>query len=224
MFFESMHPGWQLLLAEQKAALQNLEKLVRQQQNRNDATALAVTPPMALVMRAFETDPAAVRVLLVGQDPYPTQGHAIGLSFAVAADTSPLPRSLQNMMKELASDLPGHTVGGNLTRWQAQGVMLLNRHLTTSVGVAGAHERLGWAEFTDSAIEALAKLHGKNLVALLWGRQAQTLAPLLDDCTVLAAAHPSPLSASRGFFGSRPFSGANAALQLSGAKTIDWSC
>lgn len=224
MFFESMHPAWQALLADQKPVLEAIENRLLQPQNTQDAAALAVTPPLPLVMRAFEADPADIRVLLVGQDPYPTEGHAVGLSFAVSAECLPLPRSLQNMMKELSSDIPEVSTGGDLLKWRAQGVMLLNRHLTTAVGEAGAHEKLGWSEFTDAAIEALATMHGKRLVALLWGRQAQQLEPLLVECNVLPAAHPSPLSASRGFFGSRPFSKANQALLANGAKTIDWSC
>ena len=224
MFFESMHPAWQALLADQKPVLEAIETRILQYQNAHDAAALAVTPPLPMAMRAFEVEPAEIRVLLVGQDPYPTEGHAVGLSFAVSAECRPLPRSLQNMMKELASDLPAVTSGGDLLRWRNQGVMLLNRHLTTVVGHAAAHEKLGWSEFTDAAVASLAKLQGKRLVALLWGRQAQQLEPLLGGCNVLPAAHPSPLSASRGFLGSKPFSKANAALQANGAKTIDWSC
>jgi len=224
MFFESMHPSWQALLADQRPVLEELENRLLAYQESKDADAPPIAPPMPLVMRAFAADAASIRVLLVGQDPYPTEGHAIGLSFAVAPDCRPLPRSLQNMMKELGSDLPQVTAAGDLLRWQAQGVMLLNRHLTTLVGAAGAHEKLGWSRFTDAAIEALAALHGRQLVALLWGRHAQSLEPLLAGCTVLSAAHPSPLSASRGFFGSRPFSRANEALLANGAKTIDWSC
>ncbi len=224
MFFESMHPAWQALLADQKPVLEAIEKRLSKLQNSNDASALAVTPELGLVMRAFEADPTVIRALIVGQDPYPTAGHAIGLSFAVAGHCHPLPRSLQNIMKELAADMPGATNQGDLLRWQSQGVLLLNRHLTTSVGFAAAHAKLGWTDFTDAAIAALAKLHRKKLVAMLWGRQAQTLKPFLAECTVLTAAHPSPLSASRGFFGSKPFSKANSALQANGLKTIDWSC
>lgn len=224
MFFESMHPAWQALLADQKPVLEAIEQRLLQKQNHNDAGALAVTPPLHLVMRAFEADPADIRVLLVGQDPYPTKGHAVGLSFAVSTECLPLPRSLQNVMKELSSDIPEVSTGGDLLKWRAQGVMLLNRHLTTVVGQAGAHEKLGWSGFTNAAIEALATMHGTRLVALLWGKQAKQLAGLLVECNVLPAAHPSPLSARRGFFGSRPFSKANQALLANGAKTIDWSC
>jgi len=219
-----MHPSWQALLADQRPVLEELENRLLAYQESKDADAPPIAPPMPLVMRAFAADAASIRVLLVGQDPYPTEGHAIGLSFAVAPECRPLPRSLQNMMKELSSDLPQVTAGGDLLRWQSQGVMLLNRHLTTVVGCAGAHEKFGWSRFTDAAIEALAAARGRQLVALLWGRQAQSLEPLLAGCTVLSAAHPSPLSASRGFFGSRPFSRANEALLANGAKTIDWSC
>lgn len=224
MFFESMHPVWQAMLSGQKRALEAIELRLLEEQNSHDAAALAVTPAMPLVMRAFAADPAGIRVLLVGQDPYPTAGHAVGLSFAVGVDCRPLPRSLQNMMKELASDIPEVSTGGDLLKWQAQGVILLNRHLTTVVGQSGAHEKLGWSEFTDAAINALAAMHGRKLVALLWGRKAQSLERQLSGCTVLSAAHPSPLSASRGFFGSRPFSKTNEALRANGAETIDWSC
>ena len=224
MFFESMHPSWQALLADQRPVLEELENRLLTYQESKDAGAPPIAPAMPLVMRAFAADAASIRVLLVGQDPYPTEGHAIGLSFAVSPECRPVPRSLQNMMKELSSDLPQVTAAGDLLRWQSQGVMLLNRHLTTIVGSAAAHEKLGWSRFTDAAIEALAAMHGRQLVALLWGRHAQSLEPLLAGCTVLSAAHPSPLSASRGFFGSRPFSRANEALLANGAKTIDWSC
>jgi len=220
MFFESMHPGWQNLLADQRDLLDSLEAKV---QNSHDASG-PLTPPLPLVMRAFAADPSGIRVLLVGQDPYPTEGHAVGLAFAVSTATKPLPRSLQNMMKELASDLPECSNGGEISRWQPQGVMLLNRHLTTVVGQAGAHSRLGWDLFTDSVIRALAETHREKLVALLWGNHAQSLAPLLGGATVLRAVHPSPLSATRGFFGSRPYSRANLALKNLGLEPIDWSC
>jgi len=220
MFFESMHPGWQNLLAGQRDLLDSLEAKV---QYSHDAAG-PLTPPLPLVMRAFATDPSAIRLLLVGQDPYPTEGHAVGLAFAVSNATKPLPRSLQNMMKELASDLPECSNGGEISRWQLKGVMLLNRHLTTVVGQAGAHSRLGWDMFTDSVIRALAETHREKLVALLWGNHAQSLAPLLGGATVLRAVHPSPLSAARGFFGSRPYSSANLALKYLGLEPIDWSC
>jgi len=178
-----------------------------------------------MVMRAFEQDIALVRVLLVGQDPYPSAGHAIGLSFAVAPEVSPLPRSLQNMMRELRDDL-GRDVsnGGDLQRWSNQGVMLLNRHLTTSSGTSAAHFDAGWARFTDAAISVLNRARGRKLVAILWGNEAISLQRLLTDVQVVSSAHPSPLSARRGFFGSKPFSKTNEALKFVGEQPIDWSC
>jgi uracil-DNA glycosylase len=220
MFFESMHAGWRSVLTDQKPLLEVIEKRISSRVDSGETLA----PEASLVMRAFETDPREVRVLIVGQDPYPTAGHAIGLAFAVQNGVQPLPRSLQNMLKELAADIPGLELSGDLSRWQAQGVMLLNRHLTTAVGTAGAHLGLEWNLFTDAAIEALAKNHGHSLVTLLWGNQAQTLAVKLGDAQIIASAHPSPLSAHRGFFGSRPFSRCNELLTASGLHPIDWSC
>lgn len=220
MFFESMHSGWQALLADQRELLDSLEKKL---ETLHDASG-DITPALPQVMRALQSDPNGVRVLLVGQDPYPTEGHAVGLAFAGPPETRPFPRSLQNMMKELATDLPDCTNGGDIARWQTQGVLLLNRHLTVAVGQAGSHSKLGWTDFTDAVIKALVATHGQNLVALLWGNHAQTLASILGEATVLRAVHPSPLSAARGFFGSKPFSGANKALKNLGLEPIDWSC
>lgn len=226
MFFEAMHPTWQAALAGQRTLLESIEARV--------LVDPSVVPAAALVMRAFETPLTEVRVLLVGQDPYPTPGHAIGLSFAVAPEVRPLPRSLQNMMRELTSDLGGATLfeagaanlssDGDLRQWAAQGVMLLNRHLTTSSGAAGAHFDAGWSQFTDEVIRVLNRARGSRLVALLWGAQAQALKPLLADAQVIESAHPSPLSARKGFFGSKPFSRANAALVYVGEQPINWSC
>ncbi len=217
MFFEQMHPSWQEALAGQRDLLDEIEAKV--------GTDAAVAPALPLVMRAFEQPVDSVRVLLVGQDPYPTPGHAIGLSFAVAPGVSPLPRSLQNMMRELRDDL-GKEVsnGGDLQRWASQGVMLLNRHLTTSSGTSAAHFDAGWARFTDAAIKVLNRARGRKLVAILWGNEAIALQRLLTDVQVVSSAHPSPLSARRGFFGSRPFSKTNDALVFVGEQPIDWSC
>jgi len=175
------------------------------------------------VLRAFTQPFADVRVLIVGQDPYPTQGHPIGLSFAVERHVRPVPRSLQNIYRELRSDLginpPEH---GDLTSWTEHGVLLLNRCLTVAPGASAAHRGKGWEAVTDQAIRALVE-RGTPLVAILWGRDAQTLQPLLDDTPVIKSAHPSPMSASNGFFGSRPFSRANALLVEQGAEPVDWS-
>ena len=220
MFFESMHEVWQALLTDQERLLASIEQRISARVDAGEV----VDPNLSLVMRAFETDPRDVRVLLVGQDPYPTLGYANGLAFAVNQGVQPLPRSLQNILKELTADLPGTSAKGDLSRWQAQGVMLLNRHLTTSVGKTAAHLAVGWDDFTDAAIAALVNLHGQSLVALLWGNQAQTLVSKLGDARVVASAHPSPLSAHRGFFGSRPFSRCNGLLTAVGRQPIDWSC
>lgn len=175
------------------------------------------------ILRAFERPLADVRVLIVGQDPYPTPGHPIGLCFAVDAGVRPLPRSLVNIYQELHTDLgltpPEH---GDLTAWADQGVLLLNRVLTVRPGAPGSHRGIGWEEVTSAAIDALVT-RGGPLVAILWGRDAQSLRGRLGDIPAIASAHPSPLSASRGFFGSRPFSRANAVLADQGVPPVDWS-
>jgi len=172
------------------------------------------------VMRAFTVPLEDVRVLIVGQDPYPTPGDPVGLSFSVAPG-HPMPRSLVNIARELREDTGEELTSGDLSHWEAQGVMLLNRVLTVSPGAAGSHRRRGWEEVTGLAIDALAA-RGGPLVAILWGRDAQALAPSLGGVARIESAHPSPLSARRGFFGSRPFSRANEALAAQGAAPIAW--
>ena len=176
------------------------------------------------VLRAFQQPFDEVRVLIVGQDPYPTPGHAVGLSFSVAADVRPLPRSLENIFTEYGKDLgypPPAT--GDLTPWAERGVMLLNRVLTVRPGTPASHRGKGWEAVTECAIRALVARE-QPLVAVLWGRDASTLKPMLEgsDCVAIESPHPSPLSASRGFFGSRPFSRANELLEKMGADPIDW--
>jgi uracil-DNA glycosylase len=174
------------------------------------------------VLRAFQRPLADVRVLVVGQDPYPTPGHPIGLSFAVDGHVRPVPRSLANIYRELATDVgvepPPH---GDLTAWADQGVMLLNRVLTVRPGEAASHRGRGWEEVTERAIHALAR-RGGPLAAILWGRDAQGLKPMLGSVPWVESAHPSPLSASRGFFGSRPFSRVNQLLLDQGGSPVDW--
>ncbi len=180
-------------------------------------------PAPEQVLRAFGRPLADVRVLLVGQDPYPTPGHPVGLSFAVARDVRPLPRSLVNVYRELEDDLGlPPAAHGDLTPWFEQGVLLLNRVLSVEPGRSAAHRRQGWEQVTERAVDALVE-RGGPLVALLWGRDAQALRPRLRDVPVVASAHPSPLSARQGFFGSRPFSRVNALLQAQGAPPVDWS-
>jgi uracil-DNA glycosylase len=164
-----------------------------------------------------------VRVLIVGQDPYPTPGHPVGLSFSVASDVRPIPRSLQNIYAELHADLGIRpATSGDLTPWFQQGVLLLNRVLTVQPGRSGSHRGKGWEQVTQRAIEALVA-RGGPLVAILWGRDAQSLIPMLGSVPYVASAHPSPLSATAGFFGSRPFSRANDSLVRAGGEPIDWA-
>lgn len=179
-------------------------------------------PEPDAIFRAFRTPLADVRVLITGQDPYPTPGHAMGLSFSVRPDVRPLPRSLVNIYRELQADLGIEPAPhGDLSAWADRGVMLLNRCLTVRPGEPASHRGRGWEAVTDRAIAALVE-RGGPLVAILWGRDAQSLAPRLGDVPRIESAHPSPLSASRGFFGSRPFSRANEALVDRGGQPVDW--
>jgi uracil-DNA glycosylase len=221
MWFEQMHSSWQVALGPQRQLLATLEDRLVGLPN--------LAPAKELVMAALTDAPERVKVLIVGQDPYPTEGVAVGRAFAVSA--LPVPASLRNILKELDSDI-GVEFGEsgpalNLAGWQAQGVMLLNRHLTALVGEAGAHIGAGWTEFTDAVMRHLLVVN-PNLVLVLWGNQAgnvaQTLAAEIAEanCTVITGVHPSPLSAHRGFFGSKPFSAINLALQTKGLKPINW--
>jgi len=174
------------------------------------------------VMRAFERPLADVRVLVVGQDPYPTPGHAVGLSFSVAPEVRPLPRSLVNIFRELVDDLDVPApADGDLTPWTEQGVMLLNRVLTVAPGAPASHRGRGWERVTERAIAALAA-RGGPCAAVLWGRDAQSLKPLLGEVPWVESVHPSPLSASRGLFWSRPFSRVNELLVRQGGAPVDW--
>ena len=181
------------------------------------------------VLRAFKQPLADVRVLIVGQDPYPTPGHAVGLSFSVGPEVRRLPTSLVNIFREYRDDLGYPTpASGDLTPWSERGVLLLNRVLTVAPGQPGSHRGQGWEEVTEQAIRALAarkgagEVGGAPLVAILWGRDARTLAPLLGGIGRIESAHPSPYSAASGFFGSRPFSRANLLLEQAGGDAIDW--
>jgi uracil-DNA glycosylase len=179
-------------------------------------------PAGDLVLRAFQQPFASVRVLIVGQDPYPTPGHPVGLAFSVAPEVKRLPASLVNIFREYRDDLgyPAPATG-DLSAWSERGVMLLNRVLTVQPGRPASHRGQGWEEVTDQAIRALAGRH-IPLVAILWGRDARNLVPLLDGVPCIESAHPSPNSADRGFFGSRPFSRANQLLEKQGAEPVDW--
>lgn len=179
------------------------------------------------VFRAFRRPLADVRVLVVGQDPYPTPGHPIGLSFAVDAHVRPVPRSLANIYQELSTDVGvAAPVHGDLTAWSERGVMLLNRVLTVRPGAPASHRGRGWEEVTECAIQALVRRVGAGgapAAAILWGRDAQSLKPVLGSIPWVESVHPSPLSASRGFFGSRPFSRVNRLLTDQGGDPVDWS-
>jgi uracil-DNA glycosylase len=181
------------------------------------------------VLRAFKQPFADVRVLIVGQDPYPTPGHAVGLAFSVSPQVRPLPASLVNIFREYSDDLGFPTPAtGDLTPWSERGVLLLNRVLTVQPGKPGSHRGKGWEEVTEQAIRALAarksaeRVGREPLVAILWGRDARTLVPLLEGIPSIESAHPSPYSAANGFWGSHPFSRANQLLEQEGAKPVDW--
>jgi uracil-DNA glycosylase len=214
-----VHPEWAAALAPVGSQLAELEGFLAAE----SAAGRTILPAGDNVLRAFRYPPDTVRVLIVGQDPYPTPGHAIGLAFAVERDVRPVPRSLANIYKELRGDLGVEPpVHGDLTPWAEHGIMLLNRVLTVEAGAAGSHRRRGWEAVTEHAIRTLVA-RDKPLVAVLWGRDAAGIRRLLGRTPVIESAHPSPLSASRGFFGSRPFSRANALLVAQGAQPVDWS-
>ena len=215
-----------LVPADWAAALKPVEPVLHQL-----ATSLAedldngvrVLPDAAQILRVFTTPLDEVRAVIVGQDPYPTIGNAVGLSFAVDPGMRPIPRSLANIYRELTADLGSPApVTGDLSGWADQGVLLLNRVLTVRAGEAASHRGLGWELITDAAIRALVA-RGGPLVAVLWGKDAQRLKPLLGTVPTIESVHPSPLSAARGFFGSRPFSRVNTLLTEQGAAPIDWT-
>ena len=179
----------------------------------------AIAPSYDLIFRALSNPIASTKVVIFGQDPYPTQGHAHGLAFSVEASVSPLPPSLRNIYKELYSDLAILRTLGDLGDWQEQGVMLINRILSTEVGQSMAHSKLGWQEVTETVAQALGK---RNVIAVLWGNTALELKKYFNPEDVVSSVHPSPLSAHRGFFGSSPFSQVNAKLGAKGFQEITW--
>lgn len=209
---------WAEALAPMEGRLAELGRFL----NEERAAGQRVLPAGDRILSAFSRPMRDVRVLIVGQDPYPTPGHPIGLSFATAPEVRPIPRSLQNIYRELQDDLGiAPAPHGDLSAWADHGVMLLNRVLTVRAGAPASHRGKGWEAFTEHAIRALAA-RGGPLVAILWGNDARSLGPMLGGAPWIASPHPSPLSASRGFFGSKPFSRANAALEAQGAAPVDW--
>lgn len=218
---DPLDPGWERALAPAEEQFAAVGQELKERRRRGEQ----ILPEPKNVLRAFRQPFDEVRVLVIGQDPYPTPGHPIGMSFAVAADVRPLPRSLANIFKELEQDLGiAPSPHGDLTAWAQQGVLMLNRALTVTAGAPASHRGIGWEAITETAVKALVN-RGTPLVSILWGAQARQLMPLLNSGThteVIASPHPSPLSASRGFFGSRPFSRANEALQRLGGAPVDW--
>ncbi|QPK93977.1 uracil-DNA glycosylase [Actinomyces sp. zg-332] len=212
-----IHPSWAKVLSPIEPKIASMSKMLY----KEHCLGKTFEPPLNQILRVFRYSFDEVKVLLLGQDPYPTHGDAVGLSFSVNPDR-PLPRSLQNIYKELCSDIGCKMPqNGDLSPWCDQGVMLLNRTLSVETGFPASHANRGWEEVTQFAIEKLAE-RNKPLVAILWGRHAQTAKPYLKDTPVIASAHPSPLSASRGFFGSKPFSKCNELLLSQGSSPIKW--
>ena len=208
--FDQLHPEWQSELARHKELIESIDRFIQDRE---------IAPTYDRVFRALSDPIASTKVVIFGQDPYPTQGHAHGLAFSVEASVSPLPPSLRNIYKELYSDLAIVRTLGDLGDWQEQGVMLINRILSTEVGQSMAHSKLGWQEVTETVAQALGK---RNVIAVLWGNTALELKKYFNPEDVVSSVHPSPLSAHRGFFGSSPFSLVNAKLVAKGYKEIDW--
>lgn len=214
-----IHHSWVDVLAPVQDSLDAIATVLDKQK----ALGIQIFPPRPNIMRAFQIPFGDVKVVIVGQDPYPTPGDAVGLSFSVAPEQLKLPRSLRNIFTELCSDIGcAAPATGDLSAWAKQGVMLLNRVLTVRSGEPGSHRGIGWEAVTECSLRAL-DAHMQGVVAVLWGNDAQTARPFLAHSTVISSAHPSPLSASRGFFGSKPFSKANEALAEMGNTPIIWA-
>ena len=214
---DMMDPGWAEALEPVEPKIREMGAFLRAEV----AAGRTYLPSGDLVLRAFRQPFTSIRVLIVGQDPYPTPGNPVGLSFSVPPKTR-IPASLINIFKEYCEDLGyPRPSSGDLSPWTERGIMLLNRALTVQPGRPASHRGKGWETVTDQAITVLAS-RGTPLVAILWGRDAQTLKPMLGSTPYVESAHPSPMSADRGFFGSRPFSRVNALLVEQGAEPVDW--
>ena len=209
--FDQLHPDWQRELGHLRSNFERLDAYIGSR---------SITPSYSQVVRALNTSIEEIRVVIFGQDPYPTFGHANGLAFSVAHTVKPLPPSLRNIFEELSRDcdLPVRT-DGDLAHWADQGVLLLNRILTTEIGASLVHEKLGWQIITDEIARILG---ARSVIAILWGRKAQELSSYFAPKLRISSAHPSPLSAYRGFFGSRPFSTCNELLHAQGRERIFW--
>lgn len=217
-FFSQMAPDWREALAPVAQNIRQMDDFLKSETEAGRD----FLPARENIFRAFREPMADVRVLIVGQDPYPNPKYAMGLSFSVNKDVHQLPGSLRNIFTELKADLNLEAPpNGDLTLWAESGVLLLNRVLTVQAGATGSHQNTGWEQITDCAISALVN-RGGPLVSILWGRAAQSLRPLLQQTPRIESPHPSPLSANRGFFGSRPFSKANELLLSAGGKPVNW--
>lgn len=208
--FNQLHLEWQTALHEQKPLIDSIDEKLE---------LTATTPPRHQIMRALSAPITQTRVVIFGQDPYPTQGHAHGLAFSVDSSVSPLPASLRNIFEELKTDCNIVRVNGDLGQWTDQGVMLINRILTTDVGKSMAHQNLGWQQVTAKVAQVLGQ---RDVVAVLWGRSAQELQPFFRPELTVSSVHPSPLSAYKGFFGSQPFSRCNQILKKNNLPEISW--
>lgn len=208
--FEQLHPQWQAELASHKALIESIDSFI---------TNRSVTPDYNLIFRALNQPIESTRVVIFGQDPYPTKGHAHGLAFSIDSSITNLPASLRNIYKELFADLGITRTDGDLSDWADQGVMLINRVLSTEIGKSLAHEKLGWQEITERVAQVLGE---RDVIAVLWGSTALPLKQFFHEQSVITSVHPSPLSAYRGFFGSSPFSKVNAMLRSKGLQEINW--
>jgi len=208
--FEQLHPQWQVELGSHKALIESIDSFI---------TNRSVTPDYNLIFRALNQPIESTRVVIFGQDPYPTKGHAHGLAFSIDSSITNLPASLRNIYKELFSDLGITRTHGDLSDWADQGVMLINRVLSTEIGKSLAHEKLGWQDITERVAQVLGE---RDVIAVLWGSTALPLKQFFHEQSVITSVHPSPLSAYRGFFGSSPFSQVNAKLRSKGLKEINW--
>lgn len=208
--FDQLHPDWQEALGKHKRKIDHIERKIL---NRD------IAPPYDLIFRPLQSSLKSTRVVIFGQDPYPGKGHAHGLAFSVDSGVSPLPPSLRNIFTELANDLSVVRNSGDLSDWRDQGVMLINRILTTDVGISKAHEDFGWQEITNRVAEVLGQ---RDVIAVLWGSSAIELKRFFKDENVILSVHPSPLSAYRGFFGSQPFSQVNSKLKAKGFAPVVW--
>lgn len=208
--FDQLHPEWQSELAQHKELIESIDRFIQDRE---------IAPAYDRVFRALSDSIASTKVVVFGQDPYPTKGHAHGLAFSVDSSVSPLPASLRNIYKELNEDLGITRSDGDLSNWVNQGVMLINRVLTTEVGQSMAHDSLGWQAVTETVAQILGE---RDVIAVLWGNPALQLKKYFLEDSVVASVHPSPLSAYRGFFGSKPFSHVNAKLAVKGLPAVVW--